>query len=107
MSDDDLHRDALQRCVEIAQRDPDRADQLQSKLDDGQPWRDVAKFASCLVQSLSLRLRPWEVPPSLCSERDEDGQRLLRKMLQAGLSRYEPDPRTALLKKRARCSQSS
>jgi len=97
---DPLDRDALQRCMDIAMRDPDRADQLQTKLDDGQSWHDVARLAASLVQSRALRLKPWEVPPSVASEDDKDAHLLLQKMIKAGLSRYEPDPRAALLKKK-------
>jgi hypothetical protein len=109
MSDDNdiapLDRDALARCMDIAGRDPDMAAFLQSKLEDGQTWVEVADFAAFHVQNKALRLRPWEEPPSVYSEADADeggtdGQRLLHKMLQAGLSRYEPDPRMALNKKR-------
>jgi hypothetical protein len=86
-----------------AQRDPDRAGQLQKMLAE-QPWQDVAAFAAHCVQTRSLHLRPWQVPPCSANEdatdaRDTDAQRLLRKMLRAGLSRYEPDPIRAMKKK--------
>jgi hypothetical protein len=109
MREDDiapLDRDALERCMERAMCDPDMAAFLQSKLNHGgQTWFEVADFAAFHVQNKSLRLRPWEDPPSVYSEADADeggtdGQRLLHKMLQAGLSRYEPDPRVALMKKK-------
>jgi hypothetical protein len=97
---DPLDVTALERCVEIASRDPDRAEQLRWKLADGQPWASVAAFASFWVQGRSLRLKPWEVPPCTAIDaRDTDAHRLLRKMLRAGLSRYEPDPIRAMKKK--------
>jgi hypothetical protein len=111
MSDDDdlaaLDRDALQRCLDVTRRDPEMAAHLQAKLDAGQTWAEVARFAAYNAQIRSLRLRPWEDPPCVYSEADadergNDGQRLLHKMLQAGLSRFEPDPRVALLKKKQR-----
>jgi hypothetical protein len=45
-------------------------------------------------------VRPWQEPPCVADENDPDerdpqAQWLLRRMLKAGLSRYEPDPRTA------------
>lgn len=48
-------------------------------------------------------VRPWQEPPCVADENDPDerdpqAQWLLRRMLKAGLSRYEPDPRTALAK---------
>ena len=55
---DDLNavdRDALERAMQIAQRDPLRAEQLQAKLGD-EKWRDVAEFAaySCQIQFVIL-----------------------------------------------------
>lgn len=101
---DELDRDALQRCMDIAMRDPDRAEQLKSKLDDGEDWADVADFAAYYVQSRNLHLKPWQEPPSCAdeddpNERDKQAQKLLHKMLKAGLSRFEPDPRGALKKR--------
>jgi hypothetical protein len=97
-----LDDDALQRCLEIARRDLGRAKQLDSMLED-QDWYEVARFAASCVQGHALRLKLWETPP--CSESavedepkpfDPAAQALLRKMLKAGLSRYEPDPIGAL-----------
>src|SRR5262245_4461299 len=96
-------RDALERCMEIAQRDPGRADQLQSKLRD-EPWHEVAEFAAYSCQIDALHLKPWQQPPCIVDEddpdeKDKDAQGLLRKMLAAGISRYEPDPMAALRKR--------
>jgi hypothetical protein len=46
----DVDRDALDRCMTIAMRDKLSAEQLNSKLDDGEPWADVAASASYGVQ---------------------------------------------------------
>jgi hypothetical protein len=109
MSDDDdiapLDRDALQRCMDIAKRDREIAAHLQAKLRAGQTWAAVARSAAYSTQITSLRLRPWQDPPCVVDEddpeeRDRQAQMLLRQMLKAGLSRYEPDPRIALLKKK-------
>ena len=64
----------------------------------------VARSAAYNTQITSLRLRPWQDPPCVVDEddpeeHDRQAQMLLRQMLKAGLSRYEPDPRIALLKK--------
>lgn len=97
--DADTH--ALRRCMEIAMRDPARKQQLESKLKD-ESWHAVAKFACYVVQTDNLHLPLWaEFPPCWADEhdpqpQDKSAQRLLRKMLQAGLSRYEPDPMAAL-----------
>ena len=104
MTIDDLaehDRDALQRCMEIASsKDGDRKEQLDSMLAT-QSWIDVAMFAASVTQSRSLALKPWHEPPSICdehdeNERDKQGQALLRRMLAAGISRFEPDPLAAL-----------
>ena len=94
-------REALQRCMELASsKEGDRKEQLDSMLVT-RSWFEVASFAASCVQSRALRLRPWEEPPCVCddhdaNERDKNGQALLRLLLAAGLSRYEPDPLGAL-----------
>lgn len=97
-------RDALERCRELAQRDPGRAAQLQSMLRD-RDWEEVADFACYVCQCRALCLRPWQSPPSSVEEddpdeHDKDAQKLLRKMLAAGVSRFDPDPLAALKKKK-------
>jgi hypothetical protein len=99
---DELDREALQRAMDIANRNPMRARQRAEKLTD-EPWIDVAEFAAYCVQGEALALKPWQEPPCMADEddpraRDKDAQRLLRRMLKAGLSRYEPNPRAALAK---------
>ena len=53
---DAADRDALERCMEIAKRD--RAEQLNGKLQQGDPWIEVAEFAcySCQIDALNLEL---------------------------------------------------
>jgi hypothetical protein len=93
---DDIDRDALERCVEIAKRDPIMLERIEAADD----WIEGAKAAAYSCQCDSLRLRPWQEPPVVASEsgidRDPNAQALLRRMLAAGLSRYEPDPLAAL-----------
>jgi hypothetical protein len=80
-------------------------DKLQgTKLEDGKGWaykpecwQDVAKFAAYRCQIRSLRLLPWQIPP--CASDgvgDEPHDVLLRRMLEARLSRFDPDPAAAL-----------
>jgi hypothetical protein len=104
-----VDEEALERSLEIALRDPSRAGQLQSKLED-EPRREVLEFASYGCQLRALSLRPWQSPPVHCDEdeenpRDADGQNLLRKMLAAGVSRYDPDPLKALAGAKRRSSR--
>jgi hypothetical protein len=104
---DDVDREALERAMKIAQRDPLRAEHLRSKLED-QPWREVAEFAAYSCQIDALSLKPWQDPPVIIDEDADEpnnsadrapntaARKLLRQMLRAGVSRYEPDPLTAL-----------
>ena len=103
---DDADRDALERAMEIARRDPGRAEQLRAMLEDDE-WVEVAEFFSYSLQIQSLSLKPWQSPPCHIDENadapdDADcepntvGRKLLRQMLRAGISRFDPDPLAAL-----------
>ena len=90
---------ALELAMQQARLDPLTATQLDSKL-KGRPresWQEVAEHAAFHCQIKSLNLLPWEKPPCIA---DHDGHEpadiLLRKMLDAGVSRYHPDPLWAL-----------
>jgi len=95
--------DALRRAMEIAMRDPSRKEQLESKVNsyrgvEPEPWTEVAEFAAFCVQSDTLHLKPWECPP--CSAYDDKAaMKLLDRILEAGLSQWEPDPLGALAAK--------
>ena len=98
---DVIDLDALRRAMEIyAAGDPAKAEQLRAKLQDA-PWQDVAKFAAYCVQGDILQLRPWEPAPCEVEidgtrPQDQGARRLLKRMLHAGISRWEPDPLRAL-----------
>jgi hypothetical protein len=58
-----------------------------------------------------LSLKPWQDPPCIIDEDADEpdnperepntaARKLLRQMLKCGLSRYEPDPLTALRRRR-------
>jgi hypothetical protein len=90
--------DALERAIWIARREQ-RLD-FDARLLE-QDWTEVAEFASTVCQRAALHLKPWQSPPCDCdendpAERDKNGQALLRRMLAAGISRYEPNPLEAL-----------
>lgn len=100
MSLNPVDRDALSSCLAIMEAHPEFVEQQR-----GRPWRERAESASYRLQIKSLRLRPWESPPSVVDENDDDdpgAQELLRQMLKAGISRYDPDPLEALKKKSRR-----
>jgi hypothetical protein len=106
---DDVDRAALERAMEIAKRDLLRAEQLEGKLLQGDPWAEVAEFAAYSCQIHALSLKPWQSPPCHADEDDPDeqdkkAQHLLRKMLAAGVSRFDPDPLAALERARRKPS---
>jgi hypothetical protein len=102
-----VDRDALKRAIEIAKAEsPGRAAQITDKLKT-ESWRAVAEFAAYVAQHVSLKTRPWEFAPVDVDEDDPipDGDdvhrrgraiKLLRRLLKAGLSPYEPSPIEAL-----------
>ena len=68
---------------------------------------DVAEFAAYSCQIKSLSLKPWQSPPvhededadepdNAERESDTAARKLLRRMLRAGVSRFDPDPLAAL-----------
>jgi hypothetical protein len=88
-------REALQRALDIAMRDRD----MRRKL-TGERWEDAAFLAAHHCQTQALNLQPWERPPMDAEHSDRPLDRgariLLKRLLDAGLSRYEPDPMAAL-----------
>ncbi|WP_192178817.1 hypothetical protein [Mesorhizobium amorphae] len=98
---DAVDREALERSIEIACQDKraGRAEQIAWKIanNDG-GWFEAAIFASFCCQVDSLRLKPWESPPVHGRKEDPQSWRLLRRMLKAGISQFEPDPAAALMR---------
>jgi hypothetical protein len=105
-----VDREALQRALEIARRDPRRAAQLEWK-EKTYGWYDAAHLAAYICQCEGLMLRPWQDPPLYGDSTDgvddfEGAGRahaadLLRRLLAAGLSRFEPEPMQALARAEA------
>ena len=95
-----IDREALERSIVIARRDPAYAKSIDSKLADGADWFDVAVSASFHCQMLNLHLSPWQSPPVYAHvekpRRDEVAAELLDRLLKCGISRFEPDPLEAL-----------
>ncbi len=104
-------REAMARAIEqLRQQGGEDARQIEDKL-ARDPWEKVGSFASYSRQDTNLCLKPWQVPPcwlrtsddlkaALAMPNDHSGRRaageLVRRLLDAGLSRYEPDPIGAL-----------
>jgi hypothetical protein len=106
-----VDRQAMKRAIEELRREGgEDARQIEEKLRE-EPWEDVGRFAAYSCQDKHLQLQPWMVPPcwlrtdrdveaALSMPHDHSGRReageLVQRLLAAGLSRYEPDPLTAL-----------
>jgi hypothetical protein len=98
--------EALNRAVEMMRNDPDprRRTQIAEMLRED-PWSEAAIFAAYHCQCERLKLKPFEPAPVDVDPSDVDrilrigrshqgyqAARLVRQLLDAGLSRYEPDP---------------
>jgi hypothetical protein len=73
-------------------RDAGRAEQVRD-LRDQDGWAPTARFCASLLQRRQLELKPWDSPPCALDRPDDSAAgRLLRRMLAAGLSRFDPNP---------------
>jgi hypothetical protein len=92
-----IDREALTRAMAMARKDRRLARQLDAQLKE-RPWHEVAVFAAYCLQCDNLKLPPHQSPPCavINNDRDRDAADLLRRMLAAGLSEFEPDPLAAL-----------
>jgi hypothetical protein len=101
---DDRDLEALERAVKQAKKIS--PGQIERKLET-EDWLSVAKFAAFSCQIDSLKLFPHQMPPCeldlahINNIAPDDkiwsgAARMLKKMLAADLSRYEPDPLAAL-----------
>ncbi|UPT93539.1 hypothetical protein J4G48_0029795 [Bradyrhizobium barranii subsp. apii] len=101
--------DALTRALAASRTESaSRRKQIDAMLaDDSETWQSVAVFAASCAQTRSLNLMPWQLPPFRASLADLDrppgdvsGRResaeLLRRLLDARLSPFEPYPIAAL-----------
>ena len=76
MGSSPIDREALERSIVIARRDPAYAKSIDSKLADGADWFDVAVGASFHCQMLNLHLSPWQSPPVYAHSRNLAGTKL-------------------------------
>ena len=98
-------RVALELAIEHARREsPGRAQQLDNMLHHD-PWTEVATFAAYCCQCRALGLKSWQYPPCWCIEAEHEhsqdpdlrqAAKLLREMLELGISKYAPDPLAAI-----------
>jgi hypothetical protein len=103
-----VDREALERALAM---DPDRnpTSNTPNRRLEPERWYEAGKSAAYACQCAALRPKPWQPVPAneYVSVTDDDREygpvmgraaaaELLRRMLAAGLSRYEPDPVNAL-----------
>ena len=91
---------ALAHCIDVMRRDPKEAQRIDDRLAvEGSDWLEVAKGAAFQCQMAALNLPPWRTPPMFGDvepHRDPHAAELLRRLLAAGLSRFEASPVQAL-----------
>ncbi len=107
-----IDRAALELAIEVTRNESAaRRQQVDDFLSSPlwiRPWFDVATFCASCAQSRRLNLPPWQPPPCnigniAAALNDLDPQRgyraaarLLQRMLDAGVSRWHPDPLAAI-----------
>jgi hypothetical protein len=101
--------DALKRAIEMERAKSPADRQHVDALLAERSWRDVGEFCAYSCQLDALHLKPWQSPPCWIDDLvatidtgndgvggDYAAAKLLQRLLDAGLSRYEPDPPGAL-----------
>jgi hypothetical protein len=112
----EVDREACERAIDLIRQSNAGASllQLEQKLAE-EGFEEAGLTAAYSQQVKNLHLRPWQSPPCWIDPADVediiaagpgeddthgryDAARLLKRMLAAGLSRFEPDPAGALLR---------
>jgi len=100
--------DAFHRALALMLKHRELSRDFKRRLDEGrEPWADIARHAASICQIESLGLRAWQTLPCEVEINETDARgcehrstrnasMILKRLLNAGLSRYEPDPPTAL-----------
>jgi hypothetical protein len=98
----DVDRAAFERAIEIAGRDPRQRRRFDAWFAKGESYENVGRAAAYHCQIEKLGLMPWNDPPMYAFLRRGDeryvraNMELLERLLDAGLSRFEPDVVNAL-----------
>jgi hypothetical protein len=113
MTEEDLtpaDRAAMLDCIEYMRTEPDsrRGDQINAKLEE-QSFFEAGDFAAYHVQNITMQLMPWQCPPSAVegspyddrprSAYEQEAIPFLKLMLEAGISKWDPDPLAAFAAK--------
>jgi hypothetical protein len=106
----DADKQAFARAIEMARaHDEGRRQQIDDFLRT-RAFEDVGRFAAYGCQMRALRLPPWAYPPCWINEAEIDAiiargddphgrfvaAKLLKRMLEVGVSKYDPDPMRAI-----------
>jgi hypothetical protein len=106
----DVERDALERALAIMLKHRELGRDFTRRLDEGrEPWADIARHAALSCQVASMGLKAWQVapceveinqtdPPGDEHHRTRHASLTLERLLNGGLSRWEPTPPAALAK---------
>jgi hypothetical protein len=101
-------RDALRRCLQQIEADPQWSRNFAKRKADGESWLDRAFFACGILQTRNLKLLPWQIAPchSDPAEGDHRHSQFQARKLEAkqyadalrgaNLSIFEADPQAAL-----------
>ena len=102
-----VDREALTRAIELAKESGEygRREQILHMLEYS-GWQETGRFAAYGQQMRALGLKPWEWPPCWIRAGDRNPEHaaaaaLLKRLRDAGLSQFEPNPVAALARLRA------
>ena len=86
----------------IARKDPAYSRRIDQRLAVARVMDQVGRSAAYHCQIVSLGLQPWETPPCFSmarpaiSDHERASRDLLKRMIDAGVSRWHPDPLLAI-----------
>jgi hypothetical protein len=103
----DVDRDALERALAIMLRHRELGGDKRRIAEGQEPWDAIAHHAAVSCQIASMGLKPWQVAPCEVEINQTDARGnehhrtrhaslTLERLLHAGLSRFEPNPPSAL-----------
>jgi hypothetical protein len=59
----EVNQDAFERALAIMLRHRELGRDFTRRLDEGEPWADIARHAALSCQIASMGLKPWQVAP--------------------------------------------